>query len=259
MFEALAILFMAAGVALAVWWAVNDQPRKAAGFAAAGLAVVAGATMLLRGQIVRLSHDEIETIEAAAAHAEEDADAIRELRASAEAEARAATGRVAAHAAEIRRLAAETSAAVAKLEKRVSALNEQAVQREAAHVRREQPAAEPAATGSPSTQQLEVVATALRSTGSHEVTLTTSMDDREAIRLAIRLKQAIESAGWIVHLNQTELEPISGVQVLAPVPLSPHVTALLGALGRAGLQPRGLARQEADKLEVVVGPKPRES
>ena len=34
---------------------------------------------------------------------------------------------------------------------------------------------------------------------------------------------------------------------------------LLGALGRAGLQPKGVARPRADKLEVLVGSKPRQS
>jgi hypothetical protein len=261
MIEALAILFMAAGIALAVWWAFTDQPQKPAGFAAAGLAVVAGAVLLLRTQIAELSTPDLATIDAAAARATSDADAIRELREKIEADAKGTSSRAAAHAAEARRLAAQTSEALARVERRVSALNEQIARREPARAPRERvgPAASPSA-GSPSMQQLAVVATALRSTGSHEVTLTTSMDDREAISLAIRLKEAIEAGGWTVHLNQAELSPpVFGVQVLAPVPLSPHVTTLLGALGRAGLQPKGLASQDADKLEVLVGPKPRES
>ena len=261
MLEALAILFMTAGVVLAVWWALTDQPQKAAGFAAAGLAVLAGAVGLLRGEIVRISFDQVDAIEAAATRAEADAAAIRDLRATIEDETNAATGRVAAHAAQAKRLAAETSAAVAKAEKRVSALNEQIARREASAQAQERASLAPStATGSPSTQQFEVVATALRASGSHELTLTTSTNDTEAIALAIRLKEAIEAGGWIVHLNQAELEPpISGVQVLAPVPLRPHVTALLGALGRAGLQPKGLAQQDGDKLEVLVGSKPRAS
>jgi hypothetical protein len=46
------------------------------------------------------------------------------------------------------------------------------------------------------------------------------------------------------------------VQVLAPVPLPAHATTLIGALGRAGLQPRGLSRQSVERLEVVVGSNP---
>ncbi len=45
MVEAVSILFIAAGVALAVWWAVTDQPQKMAGFAASLFAIVAGAVL----------------------------------------------------------------------------------------------------------------------------------------------------------------------------------------------------------------------
>jgi hypothetical protein len=260
MVEALAILVMAAGIALAVWWVVTDQPRTSAGLAAGALVVVAGAVLLLRGEIVRFSVDEIETIEAASARAAKEADAIRDLRASVEADAKDAADQVAANAARARRLADETSVAVAKVERRISQEQSRREAPLATVERAEHVAAAAPARASSSTQPFDVMATALRSSGSHEVTLTTSMNDVAAISLAIRLKEAIEAAGWIVHLNQTEIEPpVSGVQVLAPVPLQPHVTALLGALGRAGLQPKGLSREEPGELEVRVGSVPGKS
>ena len=122
-------------------------------------------------------------------------------------------------------------------------------------------AAAPPAAGQPSKNQLSVLAKSLRGSGSHEVTLTTSMNDPEALELASRLKQAIEAGGWIVHgVNETELEPsVSGLQVVAPVPLPAHFATLLGALGRAGFDPKGVARPRADKLEVLVSSKPRKS
>ena len=54
-------------------------------------------------------------------------------------------------------------------------------------------------------------------------------------------------------------EPVFGVQVLAPVPLPAHATTLLSALGRVGLQPRGLSRQRVERLEVLVGSNPGRS
>jgi hypothetical protein len=254
MLEAFAILFMAAGVAFAVWWAVTGDARRPAGFAVGALAVGAGAVLLLRAEIVRFSVDELEAIEAAARRATADAGAIRDVRASIEAEARAESGRVAAQRAEAKRLAAEMSAAVAQIEKGASAARAQATRRDPALAPLERASARrPDAAGPPSTQQLEIVATALRSSGAHELRLTTSTDDTEAIELAIRLKQAIEAGGWTVHLTQAELPTVSGVQVRTPVPLPPHVTTLLGALGRAGLHPNGLAQPDGDELEVLVG------
>src|SRR5262245_48821424 len=100
MVEAVSIFFIAAGVVLAAWWGFADRPQKAAGFAASALAVFAGLAMLMHGDIVESSVDEIETIRAAAARASEDAEAIRDLRASVEAEARTATSRMAAYAAQ---------------------------------------------------------------------------------------------------------------------------------------------------------------
>jgi hypothetical protein len=264
MVEALSIFFIVAGIALAVWWVVTDQPQKPAGFAAGALAILAGLGLLLRAQIVEFSVPDLETIDAAAARASTDADAIRDLRASVEAESRSASGRVAANAAEARRLASETSSALAKAQEQVAALNQLV-----ARINPARPASEPdvAAAGPAATRgdlsgnPLAIVAMALRGSGSHEVTLTTSANDPEALELATRLKQAIEAGGWVVHgVNETELEPaVSGLQVIAPVPLPAYFTTLLGALGRAGLQPRGLARQRADRVEVLVGSKPRSS
>jgi hypothetical protein len=263
MVEAVAILFMAAGVALAVWWAITDRPQKLAGFAASLVALLAGVALMLRGQIVQFSVEDVGTIDVAAARASADADAIRDLRASVEAEAKSATGRVAANAAEARRLAAETSAALATAQKQVAALNELVARKESSRARSEvtAAAAAPAAPHDFSANQLEVLATSLRGSGSHEVTLTTSVNDPEAIELATRLKGAIEAGGWIVHgVNETQLEPpVSGLQVLSPVPLPAHFATLLGALGRAGLQPKGMARPRADRLEVLVGSKPGQS
>jgi hypothetical protein len=262
MVEAVAILFMAAGVALAVWWAITDRPQKLAGFAASLVALLAGVALMLRGQIVQFSVEDVGTIDVAAARASADADAIRDLRASVEAEAKSATGRVAANAAEARRLAAETSTALGQAQKQVAALNELVARAQSSPPRREAaPAAAAPASGDLSANQLEVLATSLRRSGSHEVTLTTSTNDPEAIELATQLKAAIEAGGWVVHgVNETQLEPpVSGLQVLAPVPLPAHFATLLGALGRAGLQPKGMARPRADKLEVLVGSKPRQS
>jgi hypothetical protein len=264
MVEALSIVFIAAGIALAVWWVVTDQPQKPAGFAAAVLSILAGLAILLRGQIVEFSVAGIDTIDAAASRASEDADAIRDLRASVEAESRSATGRVAANAAEARRLATETSSALAKAQEQVAALNQLVARVGPARRESEPDVAAAGPAGAPhdlSGNPLAVVAMALRGSGPHEVTLTTSGNDPEALELATRLKQAIEAGGWIVHgVNETELEPaVSGLQVISPVPLPAHFTTLLGALGRAGLQPRGLARQRADQIEVLVGSKPRPS
>jgi len=261
MVEPLSIVFIAAGVALAIWWAVTDQPQKMAGFAASGMAVAAGVVLLLRSQIVEFSVDDIDTIEVAAARASADAEAIRDLRARIEVEANSAAGRVAANAAEARRLAAETSAALATAQKQVSALNELVARSQSSLPRPvDSTAAATLITGDLSVNQLEVLATSLRGSGSHEVTLTTS-NDPEAIELAARLKEAIEAGGWIVHgVNETQLErPVSGLQVLAPVPLPSHFATLLGALGRAGLSPKGMARQQVDRLEVLVGSAPRRS
>ena len=124
MVEVVSIVFIAAGITLAAWRAFADRPQKIAGFAAGGMAIAAGAVLLLRGQIVEFSVDDLDAIDAAAARASADADAIRDLRASIEAEAKSATARVAANAAEARRLAAETSAALATAQKQVSVLNE---------------------------------------------------------------------------------------------------------------------------------------
>ena len=260
MVELLSIVFIAAGVALAIWWAVTDQPQKMAGFAASGMAVAAGVVLLLRGQIVEFSVDDIDTIEVATARASADADAIRDLRASIEAEAKSAAGRVAANAAEARRLATETSAALATAQKQVSALNELVARSRSLPRPEDSTAAATLISGNLSVNQLEVLATSLRGSGSHEVTLTTS-NDPEAIELAARLKEAIEAGGWIVHgVNETQLErPVSGLQVLAPVPLPSHFATLLGALGRAGLSPKGMARQQVDRIEVLVGSAPRRS
>jgi hypothetical protein len=264
MVEVVSFFFIAAGITLATWWAFADRPQKIAGFAASLMAIAAGAVLLLRGQIVEFSVDDIATIDVAASRASADADAIRDLRASIEAEAKNAAGRVAANAAEARWLAAETSSALAEAEEQISALN-RLVERSGPSLARSEATAAadalPSATGDISVGQLEVLATSLRGSGSHEVTLTTSMDDPEAIELATRLKEAIQAGGWIVHgVNEAQLNrPVSGLQVLAPVPLPAHFATLLGALGRAGLQPKGMARQQGDTLEVLVGSAPRRS
>src|SRR5262245_3958544 len=137
MVGAVSILFVAAGIALAIWWAVTDQPRKAAGFAASAFAIAAGVVLLLRAQIVGFSSGDLQTIDDAADRATADADAIRDLAAEIEADANASSGRVAAHAAEARRLAAETSEALAKAEQQVAALNRLAERAAPSPARRE--------------------------------------------------------------------------------------------------------------------------
>jgi hypothetical protein len=61
-----------------------------------------------------------------------------------------------------------------------------------------------------------------------------------------------------VHEDESA-RPIVGLEVRAPAPLPAHATTLLGALGRAGLQPKGSSRQEISELEVFVGSVPGRS
>lgn len=265
MIEALAILLVAAGVVLAVGWAITGRPHEAAGFAASLIAVLAGSALLLRGPIVQLAVEDVRTLEAAAARASADAQVIGDLRAQIEAQ----TAEVAANAAESKRLAAEIRSELAHAERRVAQLEEIAKRRdelnniERAAAADEAPGESQELPDAPglSARQAEVLATSLRASSAHELTLTTPSDDAETLEFARRLKTAIEAGGWTVHgVNEAESErSVVGLEVLAPVPLPAHFTTLLGALGRAGLQPKGLSRQQVDTLEVLVGSIPGRS
>lgn len=265
MIEALAILLVAAGVLLAVAWAVVDRPNKGAGFAASLVAVLGGAVLLLRGPIVELAVDDVRTLEAAAQRASADARVIGDLRDQIEKQ----TAQISASAAEAKRLAAEIRSELAHSEQRVAQLEELARRRDVL-ANAERAAAQLAAPGgSPdqpdapglSARQAEVLATSLRASGIHELTLTTLSDDAEALEFARRLKTAIEAGGWTVHgVNEAASEqPVVGLEVRAPNPLPAHFATLLGALGRAGLQPKGLSRQQVEGLEVRVGSVPGKS
>ena len=261
MIEALAILLVAAGVVLAVGWAVTGRPNPGAVLVASLIAVLAGALMLLRGPIVELASDDVRTLEEASARASADAETIGDLRAQIESQ----TASISANAAEAKRIAAEIRSELAQSEQRVAQLEELARRKEALHsmeraaAELEAPAGSPGPPGVPglSARQAEVLATSLRASGTHELTLTTLGNDAEALEFAQRLKTAIEAGGWTVHgVNEAEAaseRPVVGLEVRAPNPLPAHFATLLGALGRAGLQPKGLSRQQVDKLEVLVG------
>jgi hypothetical protein len=271
MLTAFALLLVAAGVLLAVWWAFTNRPQLAAGIAASLVAVAAGVALLLRGPIVERSVDEVATLEQAAAQASADAQAIRDLLAQVETDGRAALDRASASAAESRRLTEKSTAELAVTERRLAQLNARidrsgeslrSLERAAAEVEaRPTPVELPAATRGLSQDQFELLASSLRAAGAHELTLSSPRNDTEANELAGRLKSAIEAAGWTVHGVQqiASAEPVFGVQVLAPVPLPAHATTLLSALGRVGLQPRGLSRQRVERLEVLVGSNPGRS
>ncbi|MGH7336103.1 MAG: hypothetical protein ACREI7_00875 [Myxococcota bacterium] len=265
MIEAFAILLVAAGVVLAVGWAVVDRPHKGAGFAAALIAVLGGALLLLRGPIVELAVDDVRTLDAVAERASEDAQVIADLREQLEKHA----AQIATNAAEAKRLAAEIRSELAQSEQRVAKLEELDRRRDALQSLERTAAAVEAPSGSPdqsdvpglSARQAEVLATSLRASGTHELTLTTLSNDAEALEFAQRLKTAIEAGGWTVHgVNEAASErTVVGLEVRAPNPLPAHFATLLGALGRAGLQPKGLSRQQVDKLEVLVGSVPGKS
>jgi hypothetical protein len=265
MTQALAILLVVAGAVLAIGWAVADRPNKGAVSAASLVAVLGGALLLLRGPIVELAVDDVRTLEAAAQRASADAQVIADLRGEIEQQ----TAQISASAAQAQRAADEIRSELARSEQRVAQLEELSQRREAARsVERaaasiETPGRISDQTDVPglSARQAEVLATSLRASGTHELTLTTLSDDAEAMEFAERLKTAIEAGGWTVHgVNETQVEsPVSGLQVLAPVPLPAHFATLLGALGRAGLQPKGMARPRADKLELLVGSSPPRS
>jgi hypothetical protein len=271
MVTAFALLLVAAGVLLAAWWALTNRPQIAAGIAASLVAVVAGVVLLMRGPIVERSVDRVATLEQAAASASADAQAIRDLLAQIEMDGRAAVDRASAGAAESRRIAAQASEGLADTERRLAQLNARiehsgealrSLQTATAEAQvRPTPVELPPASRALSEDQFELLATSLRAAGSHELTVSSPRNDTEANELADRLKSAVEAAGWTVHgVQQVAVaEPVFGVQVLAPVPLPAHATTLIGALGRAGLQPRGLSRQSVDRLEVVVGSKPGRS
>jgi hypothetical protein len=267
MIDAVAILFVAAGVLLAVWWVVTNRPQRAAGFAASLTAILGGAVLLLRSAIAQVAVEDARTLEATVARATADAQVIHDLRAETEAK----TASITARAAESQRLAAELRNELSQSEHHRARLDELAKRDGESQPRLARAASrvEPLA-GSPdpkdatrrlSARQAEVLATSLRASGAHELTLTTPIDDAEAIEFAQRLKKAIEAGGWTVHVaNPAEpARPIVGLEVLAPAPLPAHATTLLGALGRAGLQPKGSSRQQVDELEVLVGSKPGES
>jgi hypothetical protein len=268
MVDAVSILLVAAGALLAVWWAVANRPHRAAGFIASSIVILAGAVLLLTSRIAELSIEHVGTIEAAAARASADAAVIQDVRASIEAQAATVDG-VAATAAESKRVAAKTSAELAKAESRLAALNK-LIERGDESLRkvelglfaaesRAAPVEQPVAVRDLSADQVEVLAASLRTSGAQELTLTATMNDSEAIEFADTLKKAIEAGGWTVHgVHQaTWTQPTFGLQILAPHPLPAHATTLLSALGRAGLQPRGLSRQQVEQLEVRVGSKPR--
>jgi hypothetical protein len=265
MIEALAILFVAAGVVLAIGWAFTDRPHKGAGFAASLIAVLTGSALLLRGPIVQLAVEDVRTLDAAAARASADAQVIGDLRAQLETQ----TAEVAASAAESKRLAAEIRSELAQAERRVAQLEELAKRRDELQNIERAAEVEEAAGGvleeqdvpGLSARQADVLATSLRASSAHELTLTTPSNDAETLEFAQRLKRAIEAGGWTVHgVNEAESErTVVGLEVRAPIPLPAHFATLLGALGRAGLQPKGLSRQQVEKLEVLVGSIPGRS
>jgi hypothetical protein len=266
MINALAVLFVAAGVVSAFAWAIADWPQKSAGFTASLIAVLAGAAMLLRGPIVDAAVDDVRRIDVASARASDDAKAIADLRG----EIAARASEVAAAAAESKRLAADARSQLAEAERRHEQLAALA-RRGDESLQKIERAAEPnAGQGKPpaledapglSARQAEVLATSLRASGAHELTLTMLSSDAEAVEFAQRLKSAIEAGGWAVHVVDEAGSPRSvvGLEVVSPVPLPSHFATLLGALGRAGLQPKGMSREEADELEVVVGSVPGKS
>jgi hypothetical protein len=260
MLDALAILFVVAGVGIALFWAFSDQPQKAAGFAAALIAVLAGSAMLLRSPIARLA--DARTSEASTASA--NAELLSEL--SAQLESQAAS--LSASQAQAKRLAADTRGELAQAGRRIEQLENLVQRRE--DVRRVERAAaveRPAGSSAPqagpglSVRQAEVLATSLRASGANEITLTARSDDPDTIEFAQRLKTAIEAGGWTVNgvHESASARPVVGLEVRAPAPLPAHATTLLGALGRAGLQPKGSSRQEVSELEVFVGSVPGRS
>jgi hypothetical protein len=264
MIDALAVLFIALGVSLAIGWAIGDLPQKRAGFAAALIAVFAGALLLLRGPLVRRADAEARAGEAIAQRASADAQELADLREQIDAR----TASLAASASEAKRIAAETRAELASAGERLARLEDRA-KRSSELARTLEPtgtAQQP--SGSPETdvpgltlRQAQVLATSLRASRANELTLTATSDDPETIEFAQRLKTAIEAGGWTVHGVQAaqSAQPVVGLEVRAPVPIPVHATALLGALGRAGLQPKGSSRQAGDRLEVFVGSVPGKS
>lgn len=265
MIDALAVLFIALGVSLAIGWAIGDLPQKRAGFAAALIAVFAGALLLLRGPLVRRADAEERTGEAITQRASADAQELADLREQIEAR----TASLAASASEAKRLAAETRAELASAGERLARLEDRAKRSSSEPASRLEPtgtAQQP--NESPETdvpgltvRQAQVLATSLRASRANELTLTATSDDPETIEFAQRLKTAIEAGGWTVHgvHASQSAQPVVGLEVRAPVPIPVHATALLGALGRAGLQPKGSSRQAGDRLEVFVGSVPGKS
>ncbi len=260
MIDALAILFVATGVVFAGFWAVTDQPRKAAGFAASLIAVLAGAALLLRGPVARIA--DARTSEASTASA--NAELLGELRAQIEAQAAS----LSASQAQAKRVAADTSSQLSQAQHRIAQLEDLTQRREAVRrVERVAVGERPAGSATPqagpglSVRQAELLATSLRASGANELTLSARGDDPETIEFAQRLKTAIEAGGWTVHgVHESEsTHPVVGLEVRAPAPLPAHATTLLGALGRAGLQPKGSSRQEVSELEVFVGSVPGRS
>jgi hypothetical protein len=267
MIDAVAVLLVVAGVGLAIGWAVTDRPRKEVGFAAAAIAVIAGSLLALRTPLVGRAAADASVRQATAARASVRAHEIADLRARVESQAE----QIAANAAESKRVATELRSKLARSEQRVALLEDSArrrgellrLERAAAMDRTAPSEAVVALSDAPglSARQAELLATSLRGSGTHELTLTTLGDDAEALAFAERLKTAIEAGGWTVHVESAAAsEPsLVGLEVRAPNPLPAHFAALLGALGRAGLQPKGSSRQPVDRLEVLVGSVPGRS
>ena len=260
MIDALAVLFVALGVALAIGWAVADRPQKRAVFTAALIAVFAGALMLLRGPLVGRAEADQRAREAAAERASQELADLRE-------QIDARTASIAASASEAKRLAGETRAELASAGARLARLedvakrgNELARRPELTGTSKRPSASPDADVPGLTVRQAQVLATSLRASSANELTLTANSNDPETIEFAQRLKNAIEAGGWTVHgVNAAEPgRPGVGLEVRAPVPIPAHATTLLGAFGRAGLQPKGSSRQ-GNQLEVFVGSVPGKS
>jgi hypothetical protein len=267
MVDVISLVFIGAGVGLAIWWSVTNRPEKAAGFGASLIAIFAGAFLLLRDRVVELTVENVGTIKAAATQAAADASSISELRSRIEAQA-ATIDLVAASAEESRSLATDFSEKLDQAEARLSQMDEliQRASGSLAQLERGLTAVESragqlerhAAPRTLSPQQLAILTSALSEAGPREVAITAAMNDQEAVQFAEILKQAAERAGWTVNgINQALWgQPVFGLHVLAPDPPPDHATVLLQALAQGGLQPEGHWGENIGQLEIRVGSKP---
>ena len=261
------VLLVAAGVLLAVWWAVTGRAQMAAGFTASLIAVCAGVVLLLRGPVVESSVERHRRdrggrgarIRGSAGDpraAGEDRGAIRIRRRP----RRRRRSGIEAPFGRISQRAREAEARLAKLNELASEASRSDARACPQRGRIAGRAVAPTSGARDlSADQSEVLASSLRASGTHEITLTTDMNDSEAIQFARSLKQAIEAGGWTVHgVNQNvSSRPVVGLRCAHRFPSRPRAT-LLSALGRAGLHPQGMSRQRVEKLEVLVGSRPGE-